>query len=103
MVQHDLLRRLPGITEKNYWNVVRSVRDLRELSNMGVDALTPILGVGNAKKLHAFFNRRTRGSAAARAVVIDLDADDDTADAGNNGHDDDDEGGRGANDDDADE
>jgi hypothetical protein len=77
MIQHDLLRKLPGVTASNYWKIISTVRDLRELSNMSVEELTPLMSVGNARKLHTFFNRRTRGSGAARAVVIDVDGDGD--------------------------
>ncbi len=54
----DLLRHLPGITDSNVGNVVSQVEDIAELSRMGVDALTNLLGNSvSAKALHSFFRR----------------------------------------------
>ncbi len=52
----DVLRKLPGITQHNYRQVVANVINLAALSKMNVSELEPLIGLSNAKKLHAFFN-----------------------------------------------
>eukprot|EP00026_Physarum_polycephalum_P002194 Phypoly_transcript_02199.p1 GENE.Phypoly_transcript_02199~~Phypoly_transcript_02199.p1 ORF type:complete len:903 (+),score=131.34 Phypoly_transcript_02199:173-2881(+) len=53
----DILRKMPGITESNYRNVMENVENIYELSQMGLDELTKLLyGKANAQKLFHFFH-----------------------------------------------
>lgn len=54
----DVLRRLPGVTEKNIGNVQRNVGSLFDLARMSVAELTPLLGAAGAQALHHFFHHQ---------------------------------------------
>jgi len=51
----DVLRRLPGINEKNIENVKQNVDSLFELAHMSVTQLRPLLGNAEAHALFHFF------------------------------------------------
>lgn len=52
----DVLKKLPGITEHNFRQVLAKVKNLAELSRMSLDELTAIIGKVCAKKLFTFLN-----------------------------------------------
>ena len=54
----DLLRRLPGVTDANWRNVVRGVGSLAELAALPLEELEGLLeGQAAAAKLHAFLHQ----------------------------------------------
>lgn len=53
----DVLQSLPGITSRNYRHVMHHVENLRELSNMSLEALVALLGTENGTKVHTFMKQ----------------------------------------------
>ncbi|CAK8987349.1 DNA repair endonuclease XPF (DNA excision repair protein ERCC-4) [Durusdinium trenchii] len=78
----ELLRRLPGINVHNYVKVMRSVKNLRELSEMSLQSLTKLIGKGPAAKLFKFFNHEVdpMDESTGGGLVSLLAEDDDAAD-----------------------
>ena len=56
-VPQDLLRTVPGVDGKNLQRLVLEVRDVREVANMEVDELDPLVGVESGRRIWKFFNR----------------------------------------------
>ncbi len=54
---HDMLATVPGVTPKNIMNLVLETENLKEVANMGVDELDPLVGKEVARKIHGFFNK----------------------------------------------
>ncbi len=54
----EMLLSLPGININNYKNVMNNVENIAELSQLGIEPLTKLIGPVNAKKLYSFFNQR---------------------------------------------
>ena len=52
----EFLRRLPGITNANFYRVVHSCANLYELSQKTQDQMEELIGKVNGKKLYDFFN-----------------------------------------------
>jgi hypothetical protein len=59
IVAQEILLTLPGINTHNFREVMDKVESVAALSKMSEQQLAPIVGPGNAKKLCAFFRRRT--------------------------------------------
>mmetsp|Transcript_43946 Transcript_43946/g.71489 ORF Transcript_43946/g.71489 Transcript_43946/m.71489 type:complete len:334 (+) Transcript_43946:133-1134(+) len=59
MVGVDILRKLPGVTEKNYFAVAAKCKSLHDLSLMSLPELTNILGPSSAKQLYEFINAQS--------------------------------------------
>ncbi|RMZ81479.1 hypothetical protein DV738_g2213, partial [Chaetothyriales sp. CBS 135597] len=53
----DLLRTVPGVTGKNATQLYLKTRNVREVANMTVAELDPIVGVESARKIVRFFER----------------------------------------------
>lgn len=53
----DMLRTVPGITAKNIKSLVLEAENIREVSNMSVDDLEPLIGRTAGRQVHGFFNR----------------------------------------------
>jgi len=53
----DMIRAIPGITDKNYNNLIYDVDNLQGLSNLHLDQLTNMIGPEAGQQIHAFFNR----------------------------------------------
>eukprot|EP00904_Undaria_pinnatifida_P013579 jgi/Undpi1/9351/HiC_scaffold_26.g11809.m1 len=53
----ELLMCLPGVNVHNYRNVLRGVDTIADLSGLSLEQLEPMLGKGNASKLHTFFRQ----------------------------------------------
>ncbi|KAG0097557.1 hypothetical protein BGZ93_002491 [Podila epicladia] len=60
LTPQDILRSLPGITSKNYKQVMTSVQNIRELAELDIAGLSAILGEGPAQTLWNFFNKDSR-------------------------------------------
>ncbi|KAG9063825.1 hypothetical protein KI688_003937 [Linnemannia hyalina] len=60
LTPQDILRSLPGITSKNYKQVMRHVESIRELAELDVASLSNIVGEGPAKTLWEFFHKDSR-------------------------------------------
>ncbi|KAF9140466.1 hypothetical protein BGX30_006479 [Mortierella sp. GBA39] len=60
LTPQDILRSLPGITSKNYKQVMRHVESIRELAELDVASLSNIIGEGPAKTLWEFFHKDSR-------------------------------------------
>lgn len=60
LTPQDILRSLPGITSRNYKQVMMNVGSIRELSELDIDTLTSILGEGPAQTLWNFFQKDVR-------------------------------------------
>lgn len=60
LTPQDILRSLPGITSKNYKQVMSSVQNIRELAELDMASLSAMLGEGPAKTLWSFFNKDSR-------------------------------------------
>ena len=54
---HDMLATVPGVTPKNIMNLVLETENLKEVANLGVDELDPMVGKEVARKIHGFFNK----------------------------------------------
>lgn len=55
-IARDLLLSLPGVTQQNYYILMRHVRNIRELCERSRADLTDLLGVENATKLYTFLH-----------------------------------------------
>lgn len=53
----DILRAIPGITGKNYRNIVSEAENIIELSNMEEKEIAEMIGPEAARKVYRFFNR----------------------------------------------
>ncbi|KAI9232401.1 MAG: DNA repair protein [Podila humilis] len=60
LTPQDILRSLPGITSKNYKQVMSSVQNIRELAELDMASLSAMLGEGPAQTLWNFFNKDSR-------------------------------------------
>ncbi|KAF9913274.1 hypothetical protein EC991_000036 [Linnemannia zychae] len=60
LTPQDILRSLPGITSKNYKQVMRNVENIRELAELDVASLSNIIGEGPGMTLWNFFHRDSR-------------------------------------------
>ncbi|KAG0025165.1 hypothetical protein BGZ82_010184 [Podila clonocystis] len=60
LTPQDVLRSLPGITSKNYKQVMSSVQNIRELADLDIAGLSAILGEGSAQTLWNFLNKDSR-------------------------------------------
>jgi DNA excision repair protein ERCC-4 len=60
LTPQDILRSLPGITSKNYKQVMRNVENIRELAELDIASLSSIIGEGPGKTLWDFFHRDSR-------------------------------------------
>ncbi|KAJ1554139.1 hypothetical protein HK096_004872, partial [Nowakowskiella sp. JEL0078] len=60
VIPQDMLRSIPGITSKNYWNVMRRFPTLRALAESTQDELQDVIGELNACKVHEFFKMDIR-------------------------------------------
>ncbi|OTB03966.1 hypothetical protein M426DRAFT_321261 [Hypoxylon sp. CI-4A] len=54
---HDMLSVVPGVTPKNLKNLTLEVENVREVANMSVGELDPLIGREAARQVHGFFNR----------------------------------------------
>jgi DNA excision repair protein ERCC-4 len=54
----DILRTIPGVTDKNVQLVMRRVRDLQTLSNMPLSELADIVGTENGRKIYNYFRTK---------------------------------------------
>ncbi|KAH8803184.1 hypothetical protein F5884DRAFT_499083 [Xylogone sp. PMI_703] len=57
----DMLRVVPGVTGKNLKNLILEAGSLREVANMEVEELEPIVGKEAARKIWGFFNKMVGG------------------------------------------
>lgn len=55
----EILRRLPGVTPHNVYNLMRRVESLQSLAKLSTVELVKILGPMNGKKLHEFLHTST--------------------------------------------
>lgn len=53
----EMLAVVPGVTPKNIKNLVLATENMREVANMEVKELEPMVGKAAAKAIHGFFNR----------------------------------------------
>ncbi|KAH8153964.1 uncharacterized protein LAJ45_01731 [Morchella importuna] len=53
----DILRAIPGITSKNYKNIMMDVENIVELSNMEEKEVAALIGPEAARKVYRFFNK----------------------------------------------
>jgi DNA excision repair protein ERCC-4 len=53
----DMLRTVPGITNKNLNRLVLEVGNLMEVSNMSLTEMDPIIGIEAGRQVYKFFNR----------------------------------------------
>jgi DNA excision repair protein ERCC-4 len=53
----DMLRSVPGVTNKNMSRLVLEVGNLREVANMTVDEMDPLIGREAGRRVYKFFNR----------------------------------------------
>ncbi|KAI1315066.1 hypothetical protein EDD11_001359 [Mortierella claussenii] len=60
LTPQDILRSLPGITSKNYKQIMNNVESIRELAEMDVSQLAGLLGEGPAQTLWNFLHRDSR-------------------------------------------
>ncbi|OTB11005.1 hypothetical protein K445DRAFT_322509 [Daldinia sp. EC12] len=60
---HEMLGVVPGVTPKNLKNLTLKAENVREVANMTVDELQPLIGTEAARQVYGFFNRN----------LIDLD------------------------------
>ncbi|KAI8946561.1 DNA repair endonuclease XPF [Xylaria longipes] len=60
---HEMLGVVPGVTPQNLKNLTLKTENVREVANMTIEELDPLIGKEAARKLHSFFNRN----------LIDLD------------------------------
>lgn len=55
---HEVLRKLPGITDANVRNVLRECASLAELASLSMERMTGLLGGrAAAERLHRFLNQ----------------------------------------------
>ncbi|KAI1320158.1 DNA repair endonuclease XPF [Xylariaceae sp. FL0255] len=60
---HDMLSVVPGVTPQNLKNLTLETENVREVANLTIEELDPLIGKEAARKVHGFFNRN----------LIDLD------------------------------
>ncbi|KAI1424571.1 DNA repair endonuclease XPF [Xylaria sp. FL1777] len=60
---HDMLGVVPGVTPQNLKNLTLETENVRDVANMTIEELDPLIGKEAARKVHGFFNRN----------LIDLD------------------------------
>lgn len=60
---HEMLGVVPGVTPQNLKNLTLKTENVREVANMTIEELDPLIGKEAARKVHGFFNRN----------LIDLD------------------------------
>ncbi|GAP91846.2 putative DNA excision repair protein ERCC-4 [Rosellinia necatrix] len=60
---HDMLGVVPGVTPQNLKRLTLQTENVREVANMTIEELDPLIGREAARKVHGFFNRN----------LIDLD------------------------------
>jgi DNA excision repair protein ERCC-4 len=60
---HEMLGVVPGVTPQNLKNLTLKTENVREVANMMIEELDPLIGREAARKVHGFFNRN----------LIDLD------------------------------
>lgn len=53
----DMLAVVPGITPQNIKNIVLETENMREVANMSVAELEPLVGKAAGRSIHGFFNR----------------------------------------------
>lgn len=53
----DMLRVVPGVTARNMQNLVLEAQNIREVANMEVGELEPVVGREAARQMHRFFTR----------------------------------------------
>ncbi|KAH7358270.1 DNA repair protein [Plectosphaerella cucumerina] len=53
----EMLGIVPGVTPKNIKTLVLETENIREIANMGIDELAPLVGQESARKIYGFFNR----------------------------------------------
>ncbi|KAG6118975.1 hypothetical protein E4U13_008075 [Claviceps humidiphila] len=53
----EMLAKVPGVTGKNIKNLVMGAENIREVANMEVGELKPLVGEGVGKAVYGFFNR----------------------------------------------
>jgi len=53
----EMLAVVPGITPKNITNLTLETENIREVANMTVEELEPLVGREAARQIHGFFNR----------------------------------------------
>jgi DNA excision repair protein ERCC-4 len=53
----DMLAAVPGITPQNVKNIALEAENVREVANMSVAELEPLVGRAAGTKIHGFFNR----------------------------------------------
>jgi len=53
----DMLRAVPGITNKNINRLVLEAGSIREVANMTIDELDPLIGREAGRQVYKFFNR----------------------------------------------
>ena len=53
----EMLRVVPGMSEKNLSRITLEVRNLAEVSNLGEEELDVLIGKEAGRQVHRFFNR----------------------------------------------
>jgi DNA excision repair protein ERCC-4 len=53
----DMLAIVPGVTPQNIKNLVVKTESIREVANMSVQELTPLVGATSGRQIHGFFTR----------------------------------------------
>jgi DNA excision repair protein ERCC-4 len=53
----DMLAIVPGVTPQNIKNLVLKTESIREIANMSVQELTPLVGAASGRQIHGFFTR----------------------------------------------
>ncbi|KAK0633282.1 hypothetical protein B0T14DRAFT_560889 [Immersiella caudata] len=53
----EMLVAVPGVTPKNIMNITLETENLKEVANMQVSELEPLVGKEAARKIHEFFNK----------------------------------------------
>jgi DNA excision repair protein ERCC-4 len=54
-VPQDMLAQVPGVTTKNIMNIVYAAENIKEVANMTVEELQPLVGREAASKICGFF------------------------------------------------
>ncbi|KAI1457276.1 DNA repair protein [Annulohypoxylon moriforme] len=54
---HEMLGVVPGVTPKNIKNLTLEAENVREVANMSVEEMDPLIGSAAARQVHGFFNR----------------------------------------------
>ncbi|KAI0885964.1 DNA repair protein [Annulohypoxylon maeteangense] len=54
---HEMLGVVPGVTPKNLKNLTLEAENVREVANMSVEEMDPLIGREAARQVHGFFNR----------------------------------------------